>query len=336
MTNQTRDYGDLRVTMTSAYTWKWDPSGNESRRSLCLWHPNAQGNLKPLGTYANPQGFYELNGKRASLLVRSNPNTNPSKPAVARLTDFVHIWNDRGAYDKHNDSLWRLVAPAGYDSLEDVDQYNWDKPSLNMIWCVRSDLVEYGKFPTDTLWDDGGSGAYTDAYLWAIMPNDLGIEGNPNIPIVADTFRAQTTGERPRLDLCRILILSIEKHYENFDAPVPEINPHHDPHRGPNVQLYGAVQGHPSISLLFWPNAPVQPESYPRPILFRQPVSRVKSRESVNERREEWIEQRKKIVIRREQREARGDDPHHRLDCDRFDRHQALHLWSLPQLPVHL
>lgn len=225
MTNQTRDYGDLRVTMTSSYTWKWDPSGNGSRRNVCLWHPNAQGNLKPLGTYANPAGYTQFNGTRASLLVGSNPNTNPSKPAVARPTDFFQIWTDRGAYGKHNGSIWRPIAPAGYETLGDVGQYNWDKPSVDVVWCVRSDLVGYGKFPAGTLWDDGGSGGYTDAYLWAIMPDDLGIEGSPNIPVVADTFRAQTTGERPLSGLCRILLLPVGKHYENFDAPVPEITP---------------------------------------------------------------------------------------------------------------
>lgn len=31
-TNKTLDYGDLRITMTSTYTWAWDDSGSGATR----------------------------------------------------------------------------------------------------------------------------------------------------------------------------------------------------------------------------------------------------------------------------------------------------------------
>lgn len=78
MSTKTFDYGDLRISMTSSYGWVWDDTGSGARRSVCLWTPTSDGSLSPLGDYAEPGGYHEINGKRASLLVGQNPNTSPN------------------------------------------------------------------------------------------------------------------------------------------------------------------------------------------------------------------------------------------------------------------
>ncbi|RYC56124.1 hypothetical protein CHU98_g10091 [Xylaria longipes] len=91
MANKTFDYGDLRISMTSNYGWVWDDTGSGATRSVCLWTPSSQGDLFPLGDYAQPGSFFEIGGKRASLLVGQNPNTRPTQPAVARsITSLIH------------------------------------------------------------------------------------------------------------------------------------------------------------------------------------------------------------------------------------------------------
>jgi len=40
-TNQTREYGDLIVTMTSDYTWRWDDRGSGADRDGGFWHAKA-------------------------------------------------------------------------------------------------------------------------------------------------------------------------------------------------------------------------------------------------------------------------------------------------------
>lgn len=112
MANNTLDYGDLSISMTSSYTWVWNGEGSDASQNVGLWTPNSQGDLSPLGDYAEPN-YEELNGKRASLIVGQNPNTSPSKSAVARPVDYTEIWSDKKSGGKHNGSIWRPVPLQG-------------------------------------------------------------------------------------------------------------------------------------------------------------------------------------------------------------------------------
>ena len=42
MTNATQDYGDLRVTMTSAFNWVWNDQGSGATKSFEAYHPVSQ------------------------------------------------------------------------------------------------------------------------------------------------------------------------------------------------------------------------------------------------------------------------------------------------------
>lgn len=201
-------------------------------RDVNMWHPVHQGNLYPLGTFAESGPARDINGKRASLLVGANPNTKPSKPAVARPSDYTLIWRDEGTKSDGDGSFWRPIAPAGYVSLGDVAVTRWDKPPLDKIWCVREDLAGWSTFLASSIWDDLESGGDIDGSCWSIVPSTLGIEGSPNIPIVADAFRAENGYTRPDSKLARILVLPIGNHYKKFKAPMPEITPDTIPDKG--------------------------------------------------------------------------------------------------------
>jgi hypothetical protein len=229
--NKTRDYGDLRVTMTSSYEFAWDDRGTGSRRDVSMWLPRPQGDLFPLGSHAEPR-YGDVNGKRASLLVGPNPNTKPSTPVVARPSDYTLIWTDKGSGGGHDGSFWRPVAPAGYQSLGDVAVLNYNKPSVNLIWCVRADLVGQGRFLATSIWDEAGSGADKDTSCWAITPDIIGIDGAPNIPVSADTFRAQAVHTRPASNVANTLLLPVGKTYNSFDAPMPKVTPDTIPRKG--------------------------------------------------------------------------------------------------------
>ncbi|KAI8947922.1 putative vacuolar protein sorting-associated protein [Xylaria longipes] len=224
MANKTFDYGDLRISMTSNYGWVWDDTGSGATRSVCLWTPSSQGDLFPLGDYAQPGSFFEIGGKRASLLVGQNPNTRPTQPAVARPIDYTQIWGDWGSGGKHDGRIWRPVAPAGYVALGDVGSYGYSsKPSVNKIWCVRQDLVGYGKFLENSTWTNQGSGASLDVSFWAVHPNSIGVEGAECLPVLADTFRAYGNYSRPSGDEARVLLLPAPKNYDRFRAPAPQL-----------------------------------------------------------------------------------------------------------------
>ncbi|KAK1507832.1 uncharacterized protein CCOS01_16138 [Colletotrichum costaricense] len=249
MANKTFDYGDLRITMTSSYSWVYHDSGSGATRDVSIWTPNPQGELFPLGDYAEGRAHYNpLSGKRATLLVGQNPNTSPSKSAVARPIDYTRIWSDTGSGATNNGAVWRPVAPAGYVALGDVGNTNYGKPSLDKMWCVREDLVGYGKFLATSAWDDSASGADADVSLWAVQTDTIGVDGAANIPVMADTFRAQSNYNRPGGEAARVLLLPIGKQFEKFDNPMPTITANNLPHQ---KQPYGDQQLQCQVTLPF-------------------------------------------------------------------------------------
>lgn len=224
MSNQTREYGDLVVTLTSAYDPIWDDGGSGANRDGQFWHPKSQGDLRPLGS-AGIGNYSQLNGQRATLLVGANPNKPPvgGKPAVANPTGYTQVWNDRGSGARKDGSFWRPTAPPGYVSLGDVAQIGYDAPDVNKIWCLRSDLVADGTYGPDEIWDDRGSGAKGDVSIWAVVPNSLGIGGSEKLPTLAGTFRSNGGYSQPDTGVALVPVLLIPKDFTRFEAPVPTI-----------------------------------------------------------------------------------------------------------------
>ncbi|PHH91001.1 hypothetical protein CDD83_1979 [Cordyceps sp. RAO-2017] len=231
MPNKTMDYGDLRITLTSDYGWNWDDSGSGANRSVMVWTPSIQGDMRPLGSVAFGSGFHEAGGTRASLLVGRNPNSGGNS-AVARPVRFEWLWNDKGSGGKHSGTFWRPVAPDGFVALGDVCTYKWGEPSLNSIWCLRADLVKDGAFPDTDIWNDRGSGGAWDCSLWQVTPKPVGVSGSESIPVFADTFRFNGAYSRPNSGLASVPALSLPKSYTPFTAPVPAVTPTTIPDRG--------------------------------------------------------------------------------------------------------
>ncbi|CAH0047313.1 unnamed protein product, partial [Clonostachys solani] len=218
--------------MTDSYKWSWDDRGSGARRDICVWTPVSRGSLRPLGHYADPNRYSEISGKRASLLIGQNPNTNPSKPAVAQPVDYNQVWTDRGSGGKYNGAFWRPVPPNGYVALGDVCKSSWDKPSTSDIWCVRKDLVANGSFSATSVWDDKGSGSKSDVSVWEIKPAPMGVQGSAYLPIQGDTFRAQGNYLPPDNEAAPVLQLPVGKDYHRFEADAPLMEANKLPEKG--------------------------------------------------------------------------------------------------------
>ncbi|TEY87518.1 hypothetical protein BOTCAL_0001g00440 [Botryotinia calthae] len=152
MSNATRDYGDLRVTMTSAFNWVWNDKGSGATKNFEAYHPVSQGDLRPLGSLGF-SSYNERNGKFAALLVGKNPSSSGTA-AVASPTGYDLIWRDEKSGGDHDGSFWRPRAPSGYVSLGDVCSGSWNAPSNDKIWCVRADLVQNSNHFKAKVWDD--------------------------------------------------------------------------------------------------------------------------------------------------------------------------------------
>lgn len=233
MTNQTRDYGDLRVTLTSAYDWVWSHTLSGATRNVTFWHLKQQGNMRAVGS-VGIGNYGDINGKRASILVGANPNQSPvgGKPAVVAPTGYTQIWTDKKSKGKHNGSFWRPNPPSGYVALGDVAQGSWSSPSVDRVWCVRRDLAREAKYGSGSFWDDKKSGAEKDVSCWDILPDSIGVAGGEYIPVRTDAFRAHQSYSRPDINLAWVIALPLPKDYKKFEAAVPKITPTTIPGKG--------------------------------------------------------------------------------------------------------
>ncbi|KAH8881137.1 hypothetical protein GQ53DRAFT_888842 [Thozetella sp. PMI_491] len=223
MSNATKDYGDLRATLTSAYDWVWSDTKSGASRDVTIWHPKSQGDMRPLGSVGTPGYPSDISGKQATLLVGKNPNA-PGSPAVASPTGYTLIWKDEGSKGKHNGAFWRPTAPSGYVSLGDVCTGNWSTPSRDKIWCVRSDLVRDSLFEAASFWDDKKSGSKKDCSVWQIEMPNIGLGGTEKLPIIADTFRATDGYTPPNGALASLPTLLVQRDFKEFTAPLPDIS----------------------------------------------------------------------------------------------------------------
>ncbi|MCY1015348.1 discoidin domain-containing protein [Pyxidicoccus sp. MSG2] len=89
---------------------------------------------------------------------------------LAPPTDYQWIWNNEGSPGTYRVSFWDPVPPAGYTCLGTVTTPGYEKPSTQLIRCVKSEYVLPG---TSTyVWDDAGSHAKYNVNLSQVDPKE--------------------------------------------------------------------------------------------------------------------------------------------------------------------
>jgi hypothetical protein len=211
--NAVQPYGDLLLTLTSAYDLRYNDKGSGAHEDGAFWHPQPQGAMRPVGSVV-VSGYADLNGNRASLLVGDN-----GRGAVAAPVDYEWVWDDRGSGAHMDGSVWRPVAPAGYTALGDVANRGYHKPSLDDVWCVRNDLVATATYAHSSTWTDRGSGGDHDIAAWRVEPTDTSVQGD-EVVFDSDSFIAVASySHPPNNKLARSLRLPVEP--ERFPGPGP-------------------------------------------------------------------------------------------------------------------
>jgi hypothetical protein len=220
---KTHEYGDLIVTLTSAYDWRWSDRGSGAGRNGGFWHPQPQGALRAGGSVG--VGHYnDLRNNWAVLLIGDNPSKRPAGkgPAVQSPVDYQGLWNDKGSGSKDDGSFWRPVAPPGYITLGDVSWGGHGKPPVDQVWCLRADLVSDGVFKDASVWDDNGSGANSDGSFWEVIPR-AGNSASEYIPVLAGTFRCNSGYNKPDPSLAKVPALYLPKPRKVFSPSPPDI-----------------------------------------------------------------------------------------------------------------
>ncbi|RHZ64676.1 hypothetical protein CDV55_106631 [Aspergillus turcosus] len=232
MPNQTHDYGDLLVTLTSEYDLMWNDRGSNADDDGSFWHPKTQDEkkLRPLGSVA-VGNYNDINKQQATLLVGANPNSG-GRPAVASPVGYTLMWTDHGSGADNDGSFWRPNAPSGYVSLGDVVQKGYDTPPVDRVWCLRADLAADARHSDYHVWYDRHSGANQDVSVWAIEPSGTAVTGSESIPIIAGTFLSSKTYSPPANVVLAVPALQVKNNYQKFNTPVPQIGKDYIPYEG--------------------------------------------------------------------------------------------------------
>ncbi|NBC35251.1 Vps62-related protein [Novosphingobium sp. FSY-8] len=200
--NQSQQYGDLLITLTSAYQVRYPDRGSGAHMDGTFWHPVGDERFKPLGSIC-VAGYDDINGARASMLVADAGNG-----AVAAPVDYQWIWDDSGSGADWDGSVWRPVAPAGYVALGDVAMPNHDKPSTADIWCVRTDLIADGIYAAKP-WQDAGSGGEHDIAAWSVEVGQPATDPTKAV-FAPDTFRGVASYDaQPSGGLAQVLVVPV-------------------------------------------------------------------------------------------------------------------------------
>lgn len=127
MPNETHQYGELLVTVTSDYKWVYSDYNTHGKRDVTFYMPEAQGptDLRPLGS-VGVSNYTNINGKRGTVLVGS---AKYDGSCVKSPTGYTQIWDDDGSGGDYDGSIWRPTAPSGYRSMGDVVVKGYKAPS---------------------------------------------------------------------------------------------------------------------------------------------------------------------------------------------------------------
>ncbi|KAF7824460.1 Vacuolar protein sorting-associated protein 62 [Senna tora] len=192
------DLGELQVSQISTFTKIWTTfEGGPDNGGATFFEPTSI-----------PQGFFMLgcycqpNNKPlfGSVLVAKQNNSSQNEPLKKPL-DYTLIWTTKSQNIKQDNTgyVWLPTPPDGYKALGHVITVTPEKPSLDKIRCVRSDLTEEAE-TYSWIWGPGKSSNDSNGFnVYATRPINRGIIQAQGVPI--GTFIAQNSASNSTLPL---------------------------------------------------------------------------------------------------------------------------------------
>ena len=201
---------NLLINFTTEFQRIWDSRGSDSKPGS-FWRPTPDPDLLPgyfpLGDIVAP-GFDNINQNCiAAVVCEGDPQLQDASKgnALSRPDDFEQVWRDSGSGARSDLTIWRPIPPDGYVALGMVCSNGRDKPLLNTVRCVRSDLVIASPI-NHMIWSDKGSGAKEKCSAWAIQPPTAAAG---EIYFSPGTFFATHSYKKPTADVAYSLRMQI-------------------------------------------------------------------------------------------------------------------------------
>ncbi|GAB4855383.1 hypothetical protein Ancab_024006 [Ancistrocladus abbreviatus] len=181
----TIDLGGLQVTEITTFRKIWATyEGGPNNLGAAIFEPSPipQGYFL-LGCYSQPNN-QPLFG---SILVAKDVTDKDSDAALEKPTDYTLVWSSQSLSIKKDSPayIWLPNPPNGYKAVGHIVTTSSDKPSLDEIRCVRSDLTdqceEYG-----LIWSTSNG-----LSIYGTRPTNRGVQA---LGVSIGTFVAQNGG----------------------------------------------------------------------------------------------------------------------------------------------
>ncbi|CAB4291396.1 unnamed protein product [Prunus armeniaca] len=185
------DLGGLQVYQISSFTKVWATyEGGPDNLGASFFEPS------PL-----PQGFYMLgcysqpNNKPLSgwaLAAKSTKHKDEDEDdhlLLKKPLDYTLVWNSESLKNLKKDGdgyVWLPTPPHGYEAIGHVVTSSPEKPSLDQIRCVRSDLTDHCEADS-WIWGPGTAGDANGFNVFSLRPSNRGTQA---IGVPAGTFVA--------------------------------------------------------------------------------------------------------------------------------------------------
>lgn len=156
----TIDFGGLLVYQTSSFSKVWAAyEGGPDNHGATFFEPSSlpEGYFM-FGSYAQPNNR-PLSGW---LLVGKDQINDISNGTLKKPVDYSLIWSSNSSKIKQDVSgyIWSPIPPDGYKAVGHVVTTSPEKPSLDKIRCVRSDLTDQCE---------------TETWIWGFKGNPLSV-----------------------------------------------------------------------------------------------------------------------------------------------------------------
>nr|KYP34510.1 hypothetical protein KK1_044515 [Cajanus cajan] len=201
------DLGGLQVSQISTFNKVWGTyGGGPDNKGFTMFEPSGI-----------PQGFYMLgsycqpNNKPLFgwVLVAKDVSKSINNSTLKQPIDYTLIWNSASLKISQDGPIyvWLPISPDGYKALGHVVTNTPNKPSLEKIRCVRSDLTDQCE-TSSLVWESGSFRVYD------VRPNNRGIQA-PSVSV--GTFIAQNGSTiNPPSIACLKTTNAIPKHMPNL------------------------------------------------------------------------------------------------------------------------
>ncbi|ONI20178.1 hypothetical protein PRUPE_2G001300 [Prunus persica] len=185
------DLGGLQVYQISSFSKVWSThEGGPDNLGASFFEPSPlPKGFYMLGCYSQPNNKPLSGWALAAKSTKDKDEDEDDHPLLKKPLDYTLVWNSESLKNLKKDGdgyVWLPTPPHGYEAIGHVVTSSPEKPSLDQIRCVRSDLTDHCEADS-WIWGPGTAGDANGFNVFSLRPSNRGTQA---MGVPAGTFVA--------------------------------------------------------------------------------------------------------------------------------------------------